>query len=264
MPISLEDSNDDKNFRGLFIGPTGTGKTCMACSFPGKILVFDFDKRFKPLKTFYPERLKEIEIEVITTKNYRTTFHTMVNDLQNNNPYDLILLDGITGLSTTTVVMQMEMKGDYLSGGSGAGGGKVVKGGISVPSWDEFNGEAMIITGLLESLKSLKCNLIVTAHPIHKADMKGNKWRDIVAYGTKTGPMIPGYFDNVFYFDYDYDGVMSSTGAPKRKVYTRPTQEFPGAKNAYQEMPGVIDVTVDEGLARPGQGLYEKIKDYIR
>jgi hypothetical protein len=248
MPISLDKAPVDKNFRALFVGPTGRGKTIAACSFPGRTLILDFDNRYKPVIDWYPDRLAEIDVELVTPHNFESDFRPLINRLVDLNPYTNIIVDSITSMSTTAIVMQMIFKG--------AGVGKVTKGGVTVPSWDEFNGEAMILTQLLEVLKSLKCNLFVTAHPITKTAIEGTKSvksTSIISFGTKLGPMIPGYFDEVYHFDYEMD--INSGKPPKRYVYTSPTSDWPESKTAIKGMPMKLDIT--------GVNLYDKIKDYL-
>lgn len=251
MPITLDKVRVDKNFRALLIGPTGRGKTIAAASWPGKTLVIDFDKRHKPIIDWYPDRLAEISVEVIDPSNYWSVFHPLVNDLVSGKfRFDNIIIDGITTLSNTTVVMQMMVKGQDPKSG------KITKGGVSVPSWDEFNGEAMLITQLLETLKSIDCNLFVTAHPVYKTQIEGTKSVksvSIISFGTKLGPMVPTYFDEVYYFDYEFD---INAGKPvKRFVYTAPVGDYPDAKTALKGLPMKLEIT--------NRNLYDVMKEYL-
>lgn len=248
MPISMDKLPVDKNFRALLIGPHGRGKTIAAASWPGRTLILDFDNRHKPIIDWYPDRLSEFEVEVITPLNFWDTFKPLVDRLTSGlNPYQNIIIDSFTAMSNTTVVMQMMVKGEI---------GKKTKGGIMVPSWDEFNGEAMLLTQLLEALKSLKSNLFVTAHPVNKTQISGSgsiKTTDIISFGTKVGPMIPGYFDEVYFLDYKPD--INEGKPPKRFVYTQPTTDYPEAKTALKNMPGKFDIT--------GRNFYDLIKEYL-
>jgi AAA domain-containing protein len=251
MPIQLSKVPTDKNFRALFIGPTGRGKTIAASSWPGKTLIVDFDHRHKPVIDWFPERLDEISIEVIYPRNYWDTFVPLINDLESGKlRFDNVSIDGITTLSNTTVVMQMIAKG------MGPEKGKITKGGVAVPSWDEFNGEAMLITQLLETLKSIRCNLFVTAHPVQKTRIEGTKSireTSIISFGTKLAPMVPTYFDEVYAFDYEFD---INSGKPvKRYVYTAPTADYPDVKSALKGLPPRLDIT--------GKNLYDVMKEYL-
>src|SRR5579864_9057418 len=44
---NAKDLQPEKRFYGLFIGRSGSGKTCAELSWPGKTFVFDLDKRIK-------------------------------------------------------------------------------------------------------------------------------------------------------------------------------------------------------------------------
>jgi hypothetical protein len=251
MPITLDKVPIDKNFRALLIGPTGRGKTIAAASWPGKTLVIDFDHRHKPIIDWFPDRLGEISVEVIYPSNYWDVFKSLVDSLESGKlKFDNVVVDGITTLSNTTVVMQMIAKGQ------GPEKGKITKGGVAVPSWDEFNGEAMLITQLLETLKSIRCNLFVTAHPVSKTRIEGTKSikeTSIISFGTKLGPMIPAYFDEVYAFDYEFD---INAGKPvKRLVFTSPTSDYPDVKTALKGLPPKLDIT--------GKNLYDVMKEYL-
>jgi hypothetical protein len=267
MP-NLNSESYDKKVRALLVGPTGRGKTIAASSWPGKTCIMDFDGRHKPVIDWYSDRVKNGDFfaEIITPQNFWTTFKPLVDSICKYNPYDNIILDGITSLSTTAVVMQMLVKGSFAnwfgkkedSGGTEGKGSKVTAGGIMVPGWDEFNGEAMIISTLLETLKSLKCNLFVTAHPVARtaidAKKKAVKYSSITTFGPKVESIIPTYFDEVWYFDYKIDTDNQGKEIIRRTCYTSPSEDYFEAKTA-MKLPGVIDYT--------DKNLYDLVKDYL-
>lgn len=266
MPVNLNSEKYEKKFKGLFVGPTGRGKTIAASSWPGKTLVLDFDDRHRPIIDWYVDRVAagDFSVESVNPKNFWTKFVPLVKELGNFNPYDNILLDGITTLSTTTVVMQMIAKGGFAdwfgkkTGDSEEGkGSKVTSGGVMVPGWDEFNGEAMIISTLLESLKSFNCNLFITAHPVQRtaiAGKKSTKYQSITTFGPKVESLIPTYFDEVWFFDYKVETDNTGKEIIRRTVYTAPSEDYFEAKTALK-VPKEIDYT--------GVNLYDVIKDYL-
>jgi hypothetical protein len=266
MP-NLNSENSEKFFRGLFVGPTGRGKTIAAASWPGETMVEDFDNRHKPIINWYPERVKagDFTVESITPSNFWTVFKPSINNLVKFNPFQNLILDGITTLSTTSVVMQMLAKGSFdnwfgkkeASAGEEGRGSKITAGGIMVPSWDEFNGEAMIISTLLETLKSLKCNLFVTAHPVARtliAGKKSSRYYSITTFGPKVESIIPTYFDEVWYFDYKVETDNMGKEIIKRTCYTSPCEDYLEAKTALK-LPKEIDYT--------DRNLYDCIKEYL-
>jgi hypothetical protein len=264
MPINLSNANYEKFFRGLFVSPTGRGKTIAASSWPGKTLVLDFDGRHRPIIDWYPERVKagDFVVEETNPANFWSKFKPCIDELCKFNPYQNIILDGITTLSTTTVVMQMLVKGSWADWGNKktdeGKGQKVNTGGVMVPSWDEFNGEAMIISTLLETLKSFKCNLFVTAHPIQRtaidAKKKASKYTSITTFGPKIESIIPAYFDEVWYFDYVVDTDNMGKEVIKRTCYTSPCEDYMEAKTALK-VPKSFDYT--------DKNLYDCVKEYL-
>lgn len=263
MPTNLSSEKYEKFFRGLFVSPTGRGKTIAAASWPGKTLVVDVDNRHKPIVDWFPERVKagDYDVEQVNANNFWSHFKPLVNNICKYNPYANVLLDGITSLSTTTVVMQMLVKGSWSNwDGKDAAGAKITSGGVMVPSWDEFNGEAMIISTLLETLKSLKCNLFVTAHPVARTAIsakKGSpatKYTSITTFGPKIESIIPTYFDEVWYFDYKVETDNMGREVIKRTCYTNPCEDYMEAKTALK-IPKEIDYT--------DKNLYDCVKDYL-
>jgi AAA domain len=268
MPTNLNSETYEKYIRALLVGPTGRGKTIAAASWPGKTLDVDFDGRHKPIIDWYPERVKagDYSVETVSPQNFWTVFKPLIDNICKYNPYQNIIIDGITSLSTTTVVMQMLIKGSFknwfgvkeTSGDKEEGkGSKITAGGVMVPGWDEFNGEAMIISTLLETLKSLKCNLFVTAHPVSRTAIdkkKTTKYTSITTFGPKIESIIPTYFDEVWFFDYKVDTDSQGKEIIRRTVYTVPSEDYFEAKSSLK-LPKEIDIT--------DKNLYDCIKDYL-
>jgi len=245
MPTPLHSMATDGCFRALFVGPTGRGKTVAAGSFPGPVLILDFENRHEPLKDWYPDRT-DIDVEVITPDNYFSVFVPLINsDLRK---YKTIVVDSITSISNVTITMQLRIRDkagkEFMP--------KQNKSGISVPSWDEFNGEATLITSLFEVLKGLKCNLIATAHPVQKSS-DGKSWTSLVSYGNKLNTMVPGYFNDVFFFDYSFG--LSNSAVVSRIVSTQPSTTYPDAKTSIKGLPAQLDIT--------NKSLYSLLEPYL-
>ena len=263
MP-NLNSEKYEKFFRGLFIGSTGRGKTIAASSWPGKTLVLDFDGRYRPIVEWYPDRVKDGDfvVEAIYPENFWSKFKPLINSLVQYNPYQNVILDGVTSLSTTTVVMQMLVKGSWADwsskkDGDESKGLKVTSGGVAVPSWDEFNGEAMIISTLLETLKSLKCNLFLTAHPVQRTAIdkkKSSRYTSITTFGPKIESIIPTYFDETWFFDYKVDTDNMGKEIIRRTCYTQPSEDYFEAKTSLK-LPKEIDYT--------DKNLYDCVKEYL-
>lgn len=250
MPYTDEQSLADK-FMALFIGKPGTGKTLAGASFAeeGLMEFIDFDGRMKPVKLFYPKL--RIHFSTFSMTNLEVFAYKYLPDLVKSCPYKTVQLAGITSLSTVAISYQM-----YQRRGQSTDPLKLTKGGLMVPSWDEFNGEAMIIGQILDALRALPCNVIVEAHPVSRTDItKAEKYTSIVAFGPKVESLIPGYFDEIYYFTTEI-GIQ---GDYKYVVNTKPSLEYPLAKSSLP-LPGRFELS-DSG----GQpiGLYGLIKNEL-
>lgn len=272
MPVSLKSEKYEEYFRALFVGRHGSGKTIAANSWPGKTLDIDFDNRHTPLLDWYQNTKianDEIYVEVIDAYNWWTKFKPLINDLITKfNPYQNVCVDSITNMSTTAVVMQVIAKGGDMSYAGKtddqikkAGVGKVTQGGIVVPTWDEFNGEAMLFSTFLDVMKNIKSNFFMTAHPVKRIQIagdKGVKYESITTFGPKVESIIPSYFDNIWYFDYDLvpDPEKPGINIIRRRVWTQPSDKYLDAKSAIKGLPAVIDIT--------DKSLYEQVAPYLK
>lgn len=246
MPDISELSLDSK-MMALFIGKPGAGKTLAGASFAedGRMEFIDFDGRMKPIKLYMPKA--NIHFTPYSVKNLEHFAYTYLPDLVKSCPYKTVQLAGITSLSTVAVSYQMMMR----RGGNDPL--KLTKGGLMVPSWDEFNGEAMIIGQVLDALRALHCNVIVEAHPVNRIDInKAEKYTSIVAFGPKVESLIPGYFDEIYYFTTEV-GIQ---GERKYVVHTKPSNDYPMAKTS---LPIPDKFEISDELGRP-KSLFSLIK----
>lgn len=251
--------DEDQRIRALLIGSTGSGKTIAAASWPGKTLIIDFDRRYKPVIDWYAGRLDDFTVKVVTPKTF-WDFVKLINELADYCPYDNIILDSITNLSNCCVVMQMREKGaiskeeaEQAKKDNKKLGIKLTRGGVSIPTWDEINGETMIISELLEVLKSFNVNLFVSAHPLRR-EKDGSEYASLVTFGPKIESIIPTYFDEIWFFK---TGAAPATEREelKREVYFKPSGSYKEARTAIKGMPTKVDIT--------GKNLYEQVKQYL-
>jgi len=234
---------------GLFVGPNGNGKTVAAASFPGPIMVWDFDGRVEPIKAFYPNR-DDIEYWTIgLDEDTRpdvigfTEWCKRFEALQENCPYGTVIMDSYTAYSALACFHQMGFrKPEDL---------KRTKGGLPIPDWDEFKGETGVMLQTLEIAKILPCHFICTAHPISKArtTKQGGSTNEVLAsmvrastlatYGWKTDSFLPNYFNEIYYF---YTDVTAHLATPnKYMVQTVSAGEIVG-KTALG-LPPTIEIT---------------------
>lgn len=219
MP-STKDIVLGENFKGLFIGATGNRKTASACSWheAGPLWVGDFDGKLDVVKEIMPNA--DVEYDTFGPHNYYKFLKTVGEKLQfMEQKKGTVVIDSFTMLTTSIIGWQMDIK-------TGGGSAKVTKSGLVVPSWDEFNGEASEVTKLLEMIKLAKCNVILTAHPVKKTKIDGDKGtvvESIASMGVKSPDLVPGYFKEVYYFSL-VPNIDANKG-PDFVVQTQPSAE---------------------------------------
>jgi hypothetical protein len=235
-------------FMGLFVGTNGSGKTIAGASWPGNGLILDFDGRVAPVRLFYPKRT-DIEYWTVgldgDARSDVVGFSEgikKIEDLQDRCPYDWVMMDSYTSYSAVAVLHQMGLHSNDV---------KKTKGGLPIPDWDEYKGETGVMLQILEILKILPCNVIVTAHPIQaaKTTKQGGSANDVLAsmikgqsiasYGWKTPSLLPNYFNEMWHFWTDVSNQLGQTIS--RKVQTVSAGEIV-AKTALP-LPKVFDIT---------------------
>jgi hypothetical protein len=209
-----------ENFKALFIGATGNRKTASACSFyeQGPVWVGDFDGKLDVVKEIFPSA--DVEYETYGPSNYYKFLSKVREQIEKFTPNKgTIVIDSFTMLTTSIINWQMDIK----AGGSDR---KVTKSGLVVPSWDEFNGEVSEVTKLLELLKTARCNVIMTAHPVKKTKIEGGVGvvvESIASMGVKSPDLVPGYFKEVYYFKLESN--IDANKGPNFIVQTQPSSE---------------------------------------
>lgn len=267
MPTNLNSEKYERYFKGMFVAPTGRGKTIAAASWPGKTLIIDSDSRHRPIIDWYPERVAagDFAVEETNSDNFWSSLVPLLKSLAQFNPYQNIIVDGVTSMTLLTITMQLKAKGGFdffkkdAQKSDDTKGSKFVPGGIMVPSWDEFNGQAQVISHLIEVIKSFKCNVIFTAHPVTRTLIGKNKqaerYTSITAFGIKMDSMIQNYFDDCWWFDYEIATDSQGREIIKRLCYTQPSEAYQEAKTSFKGIPAVIDYT--------DKNLYDLVKEYL-
>lgn len=205
MP-DIYDIQSLQKYMALFQGPNGTGKSIALGSFldKGSIYYFDFDGRMQSVGNWFKQRgLKKGQLSY-DTYGPDNLFDAMVkmNEFLDYCPHAVVAIDSFTALTVTAVMFQLKRR----AGKSGKSLPTTSKGDLVIPDWDEYKGETVCVTQLLDMSKGLAAKgvaVIWTAHPIVSTKIEGDKYTKqtrYAAYGMKTDSLLPIYFDEIYNF----------------------------------------------------------------
>lgn len=255
----------EANFKGLFIGKSGSGKTVAECSFPRPIEVWDFDGRirgilgapwidranglfydsFPPKEVGMLQRLMtKVDMMQSEALGGRLAIKTLVLDSLTTQTFAMVCQ--ALPLTHSTGTQQSGKKGRYL-------------GPVPMVSPEDYGFEANTTYSLIASLRSIPgINLIVSAHIVErygKPELKGEEqpYADSIIIGEKLsvrdkiGENIMAYFDHVFRFEKREEGS-------RLRHYVKFRSEL--ARTAYADLPdGELDIT--------GKNFYETMMSFI-
>ena len=256
--------------KALFVGPSGTGKSIAAVTFPKPLYIMDIDTRIRSVRHFFnnrPEVLKDVVHDTFPTfAHFVDAFERLERyAVKSEMPYKTILIDSITSLSQSSLRHGLtEKAGGVTNLLSGKKGHRIA--GVAIPTWDEWNMEATVFREIMYAATHVfKCNVILTAHQYHTeetvTERDGDKsiTRNVTKYHILTGAKkaaaaLPTDFDEIYYF---------KRSGEKHKVYTRGVDEFDHVKTALP-LPRDMDITMKPNdLKKPideyNGSLYHKI-----
>lgn len=242
MP-DIFDIDPISNYMGLYTGANGSGKSIAIGSWKkrGSIYYFDFDGRMASVANYYQQRgLKRGQLEYDTYGP-----HNLYDSMQKLDsfldycPHAAIVIDSFTAVTVSAVTFSLKRRagkgGNYLPTTS--------KGDMVIPDWDEFKGETVCVTQMLDLCKAIAAKGVAvfwTAHPVittkiesgNKSTGEKDKYGKQVryaAYGFKTDSLLPIYFNEIYYFTTSWDW---SEQRNERICLTQPSQDIVHPKTA--------------------------------
>ncbi len=181
----------------MLYGQSGSGKTCFATSFPGPVLVFDFDGKISSAASFHKgtPQLTEIEYESLAGASFSKFWKRFLElrKLAENPaafPYKTIVLDSVT---TFSVALMQEV----IKQNPGTKRMKVNETIVAcLPDYQiAISHFKDIVTGML----SWPCNVIATAHiQTSKDETTGEITREPLVYGKDLPAWLPMVFEEVY------------------------------------------------------------------
>lgn len=258
MP-SCETLNTESQFRALFVGDSGSGKTVAACSFPKKIEVEDFDGRIRGLLG-----AEWIDRKGISYNYYPPKKDGLITEL--NNKFEVMMMQGrngqldlrthVTDSITNQTFAFISQSIKLTHGEDGKKKGKWI-GMLAVPDPADYGFESAAMNDYVAFLKSIPIpNVIMTAHIIDRFGKANpaDPYSETVVVGErlsirdKIGVNIQTHFDHIFKFD--------RQTINNRDIYT---VQFRGgmARTSFAQLPsGIIDIT--------GKNFYEVMQSYLK
>jgi len=201
---SLKDMTESKFVKLFVMGDSGSGKTVGACSFPGKILAFDFDNKINSAYSFYkknnPEKLNDIDYEsCIPTDVVGSAYAKMDLILEpiiaeykatGKLAYQTLIIDSAT-------IMAEDMLNWLLNFESGIARNTKIK-SRKVAGQQDYLIFAPTFAAFLYEILPLPWNVVMTGHISIKQDDKTGEIRRQAAIPGRMGSTIGIYFNEVY------------------------------------------------------------------
>jgi len=240
---TLDKDTNEKGIFALFKGPSGSGKSVGALSFPTPY-VFDFDHKMPAIaRKHFPSK----SVEYNTFDDINEVANLIKGWLSGQAAclYETLILDSVTSLARLIMNSIAKAKGEDTPTMLATilktkGGTKMVE----LMGYDYYNAEVRFIDWILSACKMLWSapgnpkNIIFIAHIVTvetKPDLKTKqvtKTRSIMALGNKAPAMIPGEFDEVYMFSTSEEGGLAGESEIHHWMSTQ-TEGEDDAKTAY-------------------------------
>lgn len=245
---------------GLFVGPSGAGKTCAIASYAtqGPMYIFDFDGRMAGMlgqKSILGEHFKNIEYDRYDiSKGFGEVdkqLDLLVTKAQTNKlNYKTVVFESLPTMVSSFMEMAVQ-----LEGVKAAGIPSRLIGGVHMLSPQHYNWASRAFRDLVYNgiRRLIGCNVIVSGWTVDqwgKRIIKKNDGTEAVdEYGPKEvigrkillteklAEEVPGYFDEVYEFD------KQDTGLPSKPVKFICKFRSTIAKTAHENYPNSIDFT---------------------
>jgi len=250
MPSTL-DKTKVKGLFALLKGESGEGKSVAALSFP-KPYVFDFDRKMPAISNkHFPGK----EVHWDTFEDIFAVSDKIAEFMMNGCPYETLIFDSITTLSTLCLNTLAKQKGEDPVKQIKLVNARDKK--LEVMGFDYYNAETNFIDRyLLENAQILHAregnpkHVLFLAHIVtveSAPDIRTKlvtKTRSIVTAGRKSAAYIPTKFDEVYMFGHKDPDPFEQRPAYKktRRIVMTELSGDDSAKTAYT-FPGEIDFT---------------------
>lgn len=227
--MNLEDLNPKDKHMLCFVGQGGHGKSIAASYFGKKPYYASCDGRMASVRNWWlkrdPARIKDIHFDQFRANEF-DKLAVKLESLQQNCPYDCVILDPLTMIAH--MLIQYGMAG---RGPSAEDMKKHPK--VRTAQIDDYKVESHGIKQVIDAGRYLqesgKAHFILCAHILEEThytigEDKPRIRRSLMTAGKQPAAMIPGMFDEVWLFTIASDPIIGKP--PRYKLITAPNEEF--------------------------------------
>jgi hypothetical protein len=184
-----------KRIKSLLLGPTGSGKTSMALTAPGPMLIVDTDHR---LSGSLPPDTSILQYPP-DTKNPGTPWKNLValmNELwelanKDSLPYETIVFDGLSTLSSLAIDWALEL--------TGSAGQKIKTSPGGGPAQAHYGPQIHQLTKFISRAVPLPCHIIFTGHiDLYEDEHTGKLRYCPTLYGKTARSTVPSLFNETY------------------------------------------------------------------
>lgn len=217
----------------LFKGKNGTGKTIAACSKEFRpVYVFNCEGRFESVINYYqgrPEGLEDIEVDDYPIGSGYHALDKKLDAIIARPEYKTVVVSSLTSFIYLILNHLIRSKSG-ITRSSGQKAGRSI-GGIPVNELEDYNAEdSAIINDLIaffQMIKSSGCNSILEAHitPYEIVSLESGKreitvMNQILTKGKKAPAAVPVFFNEIWLFDKQFEGIEAGKQKPHYYVNT--------------------------------------------
>src|SRR3990167_6680373 len=190
----LFDINPNEKLMAFLVGPNGCGKSIAIGSWldKGSVYFFDYDGRMNSVSDWYMRRgLRRGQL--LSDTYGPTNLYAALEKLDkfiDHCPHIAIAIDSFTAVTVSAVMGSIRNR-------TKSGNQTKSRGELTIPDWDEWNGEATYVTMLLDLCKTLAAKGIAvfwTGHPVTRAKIAGKTYTTqtkYAAFGMKSDSLVP-------------------------------------------------------------------------
>lgn len=233
MPIKLENTVIRPVTSFLFKGHNGTGKTIASCGKEFRpVYVFNCEGRIESVITYYKKldgHCKDIEYDNFPLGSGYFKIDKRMDELVARCSYRTVVMSSLTSFIYLILKHLIDDKAGKTRKSGQVMGMRI--GGIPVNELPDFNAEdSGIINDLVSCFQQLKVNgvnTILEAHitPYEIAQfIEGQRVttteNKILTKGKKAPASVPGFFNEIYLFHKEYEGIIAGEGKAVYKVNT--------------------------------------------